>query len=791
MPKIPSQLQQIKDLIAREVARQKAAPAVTQYASGAGVPSLPVTPTPTVVSSDDVPEGQTNLYFTDERAQAAVQPGEHIYAASSAGTDAYAITLDPAPDALTVGMVIHFLADVANTGAATLNVNAIGAATIKKRHDADLADNDIEAGQIVTVAWDGTYWQMQSQVATAPTGDVAADTHAASEKTPPHNDDEMPLVDSENSWSLKKITWANIKAALKTYFDTLYLLIPGSSAQGDILYRDGSGWTRLPAGTVGYVLKTQGAAANPQWGAESGDVAASIHAADSKATPHNDDELGLVDTEAANVLKRLTWTNLKATLKTYFDTLYLLIPESSAQGDILYRSDTGWVRLAAGTSGHFLKTLGAGANPQWDAPTASAAWGSITGTLSSQTDLQNALNAKTSTHTDTVDPTVDDDSTAGYAAGWRWINTATGDTFTCADATEGAAVWKQENNEASPRNLLANGGFDIAQRMVAPATGFIPGDGNYALDRWYVLTNNGAHITASQGSGPTSTARYSGLLTNDAATGKFGMAQILEGGECMPLREQMLQAQLQLKCSENSATLVMALLEWSGTIDEPTADVVNDWADGTLEPGNFFIAGVTVLGIDTQESTADTWHTLSCTGTPSTSCTNLYLFWAVIDDVDTGYVAATAADLFVGSETRAWAPVSLAEDLARCQRYCFVPKADNSFRRIGQRYGTKYINMIRYECPVTMRATPGVTSNISGWQASTTPTTTNVAFYNNEADALATITGALAVLPQLISADGFYFGFSAGTSFSGTAGQWGTFIPGPDVRIIAEAELGE
>jgi hypothetical protein len=38
-----------------------------------------------------------------------------------------------------------------------------------------------------------------------------------------------------------------------------------SSAQGDVLYRDGSGWTRLPAGTSGQKLKTLGAASNPAW----------------------------------------------------------------------------------------------------------------------------------------------------------------------------------------------------------------------------------------------------------------------------------------------------------------------------------------------------------------------------------------------------------------------------------------------------------------------------------------------------------------------------------------------
>jgi hypothetical protein len=40
---------------------------------------------------------------------------------------------------------------------------------------------------------------------------------------------------------------------------------------------------------------------------------------------------------------------------------------SEAQGDVLYFNGSNWVRLAAGTSGHFLKTQGTGANPVWAA----------------------------------------------------------------------------------------------------------------------------------------------------------------------------------------------------------------------------------------------------------------------------------------------------------------------------------------------------------------------------------------------------------------------------------------
>jgi hypothetical protein len=45
------------------------------------------------------------------------------------------------------------------------------------------------------------------------------------------------------------------------------IVIPwiSSPAQGDIMYYSGSAWVRLPAGTSGYFLQTQGASANPAW----------------------------------------------------------------------------------------------------------------------------------------------------------------------------------------------------------------------------------------------------------------------------------------------------------------------------------------------------------------------------------------------------------------------------------------------------------------------------------------------------------------------------------------------
>jgi hypothetical protein len=92
-----------------------------------------------------------------------------LFASSSAGSDAYAITVTPACGSYAVGDIFRFKADVANTGACTLNVSGLGAISIKKDLDKDPDTNDIQAGQIITVAYDGTNFQILGGVGTGGT----------------------------------------------------------------------------------------------------------------------------------------------------------------------------------------------------------------------------------------------------------------------------------------------------------------------------------------------------------------------------------------------------------------------------------------------------------------------------------------------------------------------------------------------------------------------------------------------------------------------------------------------
>lgn len=94
----------------------------------------------------------TNTFVT----QTGFQRASETYGADAGASDTYAITLSPVPSAYVAGMSIRFRANTKNTGGATLNVNSLGAITIVKGFNTTLEDNDIVAGQVCHVVYDGT-----------------------------------------------------------------------------------------------------------------------------------------------------------------------------------------------------------------------------------------------------------------------------------------------------------------------------------------------------------------------------------------------------------------------------------------------------------------------------------------------------------------------------------------------------------------------------------------------------------------------------------------------------------
>ena len=93
-------------------------------------------------------------------------------------------------------------------------------------------------------------------------GDVAATTHAAASKTTPADIDELPLVDSAASFTLKRLTWLSIKGTIKSYYDGVTTTMTNKTLTSPILTTP-----RIPAGspTVGKVLTATDTSGNLSW----------------------------------------------------------------------------------------------------------------------------------------------------------------------------------------------------------------------------------------------------------------------------------------------------------------------------------------------------------------------------------------------------------------------------------------------------------------------------------------------------------------------------------------------
>lgn len=104
------------------------------------------------------------------------------------------------------------------------------------------------------------------------------------------------------------------------------------------------------------------------------------HASDSTITRVS---AGLLAIEGSNILTAATGQPLDTDLTS-------LAGLTLSQGDILYRDGSQLQRLAAGTSGQFLKTNGAGANPAWAAAGDPEGEAALTKPLAASFTLENA-----------------------------------------------------------------------------------------------------------------------------------------------------------------------------------------------------------------------------------------------------------------------------------------------------------------------------------------------------------------------------------------------------------------
>jgi Protein of unknown function (DUF2793) len=161
------------------------------------------------------------------------------------------------------------------------------------------------------------------------------------------NDAQLKAADLDTDGALAANSDAKVASqkAVKTYADTK---IAGPASPTD-------GHAALFDGTTGKLLKSAGAAPVTKGADEFSGLT-------DKGTPVDADLALIEDSAASGAKKKLSWANIKATLKTYFDTLYVLASALMSAGAFL-AATAGKVLTADGVWGDAtLKTLSSSSN---------------------------------------------------------------------------------------------------------------------------------------------------------------------------------------------------------------------------------------------------------------------------------------------------------------------------------------------------------------------------------------------------------------------------------------------
>jgi hypothetical protein len=88
--------------------------------------------------------------------QHLIQRGQTLYGVDSGSANALVVSLTPALAEYKAGLTLRIKAANANTGAATLNVNGLGAKAVVRRDGSILRDSDVVSGAVQEYIYDGT-----------------------------------------------------------------------------------------------------------------------------------------------------------------------------------------------------------------------------------------------------------------------------------------------------------------------------------------------------------------------------------------------------------------------------------------------------------------------------------------------------------------------------------------------------------------------------------------------------------------------------------------------------------
>lgn len=215
------------------------------------------------------------------------------------------------------------------------------------------------------------------------------------------------------------------------------------------------------------------------------------------------------------------------------------------------------------------------------------------------------------------------------------------------------------------RNRIINPSGAISQRALGSNA-----DVTYAWDRWYVITQTAA-VDTSQISNMENGSPYAMRLTQSQASAqRMGMCQQIESANIIDARGSPVTLSMRVRLS-TSANIRVAVGEWSGTVDSPIKDIVNDWNSSIYTTGDFFIATTTaIVNTSATAVTANTPASISITGTSSSSLNNMWVCaWTEGTAAQNVTLDVANVQLERASGATPLAYRSIAQEMNDCLRY--------------------------------------------------------------------------------------------------------------------------
>ncbi len=230
-------------------------------------------------------------------------------------------------------------------------------------------------------------------------------------------------------------------------------------------------------------------------------------------------------------------------------------------------------------------------------------------------------------------------------------------------------------------NPLVNGAFGIKNRT---ATSFT--DDTYAHDCWYVLTQTGAIGVSTLSNVEDGLPTMAQLTQSQAAAQRMGYAQIIEGKNCKHLRGKQVTFRFGRERMSAAGNIRIAVLEWTGTEDVVTSDVVSSWTSTTYTPGNFFLgSNLAVSGVVQQTLAANTLTDgAALTVTLGSTFNNLIVFvWTESAMAQNVTLDLGLAQIDLGATAKPFEFRPYDFEYLRCQRYYPTFNGAAAFAAIG------------------------------------------------------------------------------------------------------------